>query len=142
MNTKEVKAGTIGEFFGTLQQCVVETWRKHLITNKHSKHVILDDFYTDAPDLVDAIIEGWMGSTGEKVENYKNNFTAEKIDALEYLKLLKDFTKLGVEDFIDSKDTEVLSLVDDFLNLINSTIYKLNQLSESKMMSLRDYIRS
>ena len=37
----------IEEFFGTLQQSMVETWRSHLMTNKYSEHIALDEFYSD-----------------------------------------------------------------------------------------------
>ena len=35
---------TIEELFGTLQQSVVASWRKHLRTAKYSKHIALDEF--------------------------------------------------------------------------------------------------
>ena len=38
---------TIEELFGTLQQSVVSTWRKHLRTAKYSKHMALDKFYNE-----------------------------------------------------------------------------------------------
>ena len=38
---------TIEEFFGTLQESVVTTWRKHLKTKKCSNHMALDEYYKD-----------------------------------------------------------------------------------------------
>ena len=62
-----MKANTIEEFFGTLQQSVVEEWRKHLKTSKYSKHMALDEFYTEMPEKVDKLIEDYQGING-KVE--------------------------------------------------------------------------
>ena len=36
---------TIEELFGTLQQAIVGSWRKHLRTAKYAKHEALDEFF-------------------------------------------------------------------------------------------------
>ena len=66
---------TIEQLFGTLQQSVVSTWRKHLRTAKYAKHMALNDFYEDMPEKVDALIEAWMGVNGK---NGKTKFVCSK----------------------------------------------------------------
>ena len=66
---------TIEQLFGTLQQSVVSTWRKHLRTAKYAKHIALNEFYEDMPEKVDALIEAWMGVNGK---NGKTKFVCSK----------------------------------------------------------------
>ncbi len=137
MDIKDIKANNIEEFFGTLQQSVVESWRKHLKTDKYSEHIALNEFYEEMPDLVDDLIEAWMGING-KVKEYKNNFTEEKMGTIEYLETLKEFVKNGKEDFMEEDELE--SLCDDILSQIDSTLYKIKELKENKFMDLKDFL--
>lgn len=120
---------TIGEYFGTLQQSVVSTWREHLKTSKYSAHVALNDFYDEMPEKVDTLIEAYMGKYG-KVQDYKN-IMPEDLDAIDYLTVLGKFAIAGRNEFINAEDTELWSDVDDILNLIDGTLYKLRELKES-----------
>lgn len=124
---------TIAEFFGTLQESITAEWRKHLQTNKYSDHMALDDFYKEMPEKVDALIEAYQADN-DVVKDYKN-VLKDDMDALEYLEELKKITKEGRELL---KSSELESLTDDILSLIDSTIYKLKHLKES--MSLKDYL--
>ena len=117
---------TIGEFFGTLQTSVTVEWRKHLQSGRYSEHNILDDFYKDMPEKIDALIEAWQADN-DIVEDYKNVLD-EDLDALQYMEALKQHTLDGRE-LMTSPELE--SLCDDILSLIDSTIYKLKHLKES-----------
>ena len=85
----------IEELFGTLQQSVVATWRKHLRTHKYSKHMALDEFYKEMPEKVDDLIEAWMGENGRKVNSFENLITSRNMGTLAYLKELKRVCKEG-----------------------------------------------
>ena len=126
---------TIEEFFGTLQESVVMTWRKHLKTKKYSSHMALDEYYKDAPELIDGLIEAWQG-THDKVEDYVNLLEGKEFDtAVDYLTELRNITKEG-RKLMDSSELE--SDVDSILSLIDGVIYKLKELKEG--VSLMDYI--
>lgn len=126
---------TIEEFFGTLQESVVMTWRKHLKTKKYSSHMALDEYYKDAPELIDGLIEAWQG-THDKVEDYVNLLKGKDFDtAVDYLTELRKITKEG-RKLMDSSELE--SDVDSILSLIDGVIYKLKELKEG--VSLMDYI--
>jgi hypothetical protein len=129
---------TIEELFGTLQQAVVGSWRKHLRTAKYGKHVALNDFYEELPDLVDALIEGYMGATGKKIKGYDNIIQSKNMNTLTYLQELKKICKQGYELLDDNEELE--GLLDDIVNLINSTLYKVKELSESSIIDLKDYV--
>lgn len=129
---------TIEELFGTLQQSVVGAWRKHLRTSKYSKHMALDEFYTEMPEKVDALIEAWMGVNGKKPKQFDNILKSKNMNTLDYLKSLKKVVKDGYE-LMDEHD-ELEALLDDIAELIDSTIYKIKELSESEIIDLKDYI--
>ena len=128
----------IEELFGTLQQSVVASWRKHLKTDKYSKHEALDEFYKEMPELVDKLIEDWMGVNG-KVEGYKNLLDdSAEMTAIEYLQQLKKIVKDGYE-LMGEKELE--ADLDSIASQIDSTLYKLKELDEHKTMkSLKNYI--
>lgn len=126
----------VEELFGTLQQSVVASWRKHLKTDKYSKHEALDEFYKEMPELVDKLIEDWMGVNG-KVESYTNLLDgSEKMTAVEYLNKLKSIVKDGYKLM---REKELEADLDDIASQIDSTLYKIKELKES--MSLVNYLR-
>lgn len=133
-----MKANSIGELFGTLQQSIVDEWRKHLKTSKYSKHMALDEFYTEMPELVDQLIEDYQAINGI-VDDYKNVFDASTMNALEYLEELRKFIKDSRAEFIEG-ESELESDLDNILSMIDSTIYKVRELKENKIMSLKNYL--
>ena len=135
-----MKANNIGELFGTLQQSVVAEWRKHLQTGKYSKHMALDEFYKDMPEAVDDLIEAYQGHNSVKVEDYKNIIDATEYDALGYLEALHDMIH---ESKYLLEGSELLSLLDECLSIIDSTMYKLRELKEdmTTLTSLKSYIK-
>lgn len=133
-----MKANSIGELFGTLQQSIVDEWRKHLKTSKYSKHMALDEFYKEMPELVDQLIEDYQAINGI-VDDYKNVFDASTMNALEYLEELRTFVKESRPEFIEG-ESELESDLDNILSMIDSTIYKVRKLTENKIMSLKNYL--
>lgn len=127
----------VEELFGTLQQSMVETWRSHLKTNKYSEHIALDEYYSEIIDKVDALIENWMG-THDKVEDYVNLLQDEEYESIQYLEALREIVVEG-RDLMDSSELE--SNVDDILGLIDRTLYKLKELTESKITPLSKYVK-
>lgn len=134
-----MKASNINEYFGTLQQTVVGSWRKHLKADNNDIHVILNDYYDDVIDLVDTLIEDYMGIY-DKIESYENVFKEEEYDVIEYFEELREFTKSGKDLF---EEDELISDIDDILSLIDSTLYKLKNLTnakEGRVRSLKDFL--
>ena len=129
---------TIEELFGTLQQSVVGSWRKHLRTAKYAKHEALDEFYKEMPEKVDALIEAWMGANGKKLGKFENTLSSANYNTLSYLKELKKVCRQGYEVLDENEELE--SLLDDIVNLINSTLYKVKELSESNVKNIVDFI--
>ena len=129
---------TIEELFGTLQMSVVAGWRKHLKSAKYGKHIALQEFYEEMPDKVDALIEGWMGAHGKKVGAFQNVLSSSNLNTLKYLGELKKVCRQGYDLLDDNEELE--SLLDDIVNLINTTLYKVKELSESNLIDLSKYV--
>ena len=131
---------SIEELFGTLQQSVVSTWRKHLRTAKYSKHMALNDFYEGMPEKVDALIEAWMGVNGRKIKSYDNILQSKNMNTLSYLKELRKIVKQGYA--LMNGEAELEAKLDDIVELIDSTLYKVKELSENKVkfVDLKDFI--
>ena len=115
---------SVGEFCGTLMQSVVEMWKAHLMTDKYSDHMALDEYYKEMPEKVDSFIESFLSIDG-KIDNYKNTLTFDD-DAIEYLTELKSLVVDGRDKYAST--TELESAIDDVLSLIDSTLYKLKEL--------------
>lgn len=131
------------EFFGTLQDSITDEWRKHLEADDHDVHVILDEFYKEMPEKVDALIEAWQADH-DVVKDYKGQIEANDKDPLQYLEELKKFTKEGRAELLEG-ESELESLCDDILAQIDSTMYKLKRLTRYRkdegVVSLSDYIK-
>jgi hypothetical protein len=138
-NGNNMKANNVEELFGTLQQSVVGIWRKHLKTHKYSKHMALDEFYKEMPEKVDALIEAWMGANNRKIKSYDNILSSRNQGTLQYLKELKSVVKSGYALMNGEKELE--ALLDDIVEMIDSTLYKVKELDENHVkMDLKDYI--
>lgn len=118
----------VEQFFGTLQQSIIDMWRAHLETNKYSSHMALNDYYDDMPELVDQLIEDYMGIHG-RVFDYSSIINARDFESpVQYLTHLRRF-------IVDNKgmftESELLSDIDNILSLVDSTLYKLKELVEN-----------
>lgn len=120
----DMHADSIEEFFGTLQDSVVEAWRSHLVTDSYAQHIALNEFYTGMLELVDALIEDYNGIYG-KVTVFSSVFGdfGPEMSPVDFLNRLTDFIIDGEERFL--KDQELQSDVDAILSLIDSTKYKI-----------------
>lgn len=136
---------TVEELFGTLQQSVVSAWRKHLKAYKYSDHMALDEFYDEMPEKVDDLIEAWMGVNGKKLKNYTNILNSSNMGTLKYLHELRRLVKQGYP--LMNGESELEAKLDDILELIDSTLYKIKELggentneNKYKMKDLKDFI--
>lgn len=130
---------TIEYYFGTLQQSSVEAWKEHLKTDKYSKHKALNEFYDEIVELVDTLIEDYIGIYG-KPKDFKNQMMPDDSGVIKYLENLRLFVLDGREELIDKKDTELWSDIDAILSLIDKTLYQLKELKESSFKSLVEFI--
>lgn len=129
---------TVGNFFGTLQECVTIIWRFHLKTRKHHVHVTLNEFYEKALDIVDDIIEQYQGICGVVEEPFVNCIVGDGKTEGEYLTELKAFVENN--KCVLGDHSEINSTIDEFLALIDSTNYKLIAFTESAVKSFDEFV--
>jgi hypothetical protein len=118
------------EYLGTLQEVTTEIWKLHLQTNEYKTHKELQNLYNELFDLVDNLIESYQGKYGiikglKSVLSFKES--EKVVDCIHKLADFIDDNKLVlVDNSEEDDDSELLSLVDDILNLFNKTIFLLS----------------
>lgn len=122
-----MKASSVNEFLGTLLQSVTDAHTMHLATKKFSTHKALNDYYDDASDAVDELIEAMQGIDGE-IE--LKSLTIPTDDPIKYFEELRELAVSGKSEFID--DDEIASDCDNVISLIDQTLYKLKELKENR----------
>ena len=129
---------TVANFFGTIQECVTIVWRFHLKTRKHHIHVALNEFYEKALDIVDDIIEQYQGICGVVEDSFINCIVGDGKTEGEYLTELKAFVENN--KCVLGDHSEINSTIDEFLGLIDSTLYKLTSFTESAVKSFDEFV--
>lgn len=126
-----------------LQDSVMHSWKMHLKAKKYSVHVILEEYYNEAFDMIDAFIEHCQGLCNCIIVD--DNITINMIKSEEpvtYFTTLKDYIVKIANDAnnFNENNLEIKSDIDDIIRLIDSTLYKLNHLTESKIKSFDTFV--
>lgn len=98
---------------------------QHWQTRNYATHKALKKYYEAIPDLVDKLVETYMGRNG-LVGDFEEEFEIEK-DPVRYFKALQKYVDESRKHL--PKDSELQNIIDEILDLINSTLYKLQNLS-------------
>lgn len=125
-----------------LQDSVLHSWKLHLKAKKYSVHMILEEYYDDAIDMVDALIEHYQGIC--QCDIIDTNIVPDIVKSDEpftYFTNLKDYLLNFINFGIFTEKTfELKSDIDDILRLIDSTLYKLSHLTESNIKSFEEFV--
>lgn len=92
----------------------------HFKTNSYAQHVALDDYYKDIVEIFDRLTETAQGEYGTLL-TLRVPVAVEVEDILEYLTKLADY----IEKNYKVLKSYQISILDDGLELIYKTIYKL-----------------
>lgn len=96
----------------------------------YAAHMALGSYYDEIPDMVDSLVEAYQGKHGI-LKGYE---PAERFDeyskegALKYFKALATYVD-RVYNKIPKDDTNIINQLDNFKDLIYTTIYKLENLA-------------
>lgn len=115
-----------GEFFITLLHASTSAHLLHLQTRSFSEHSALDGLYSGLADLTDSLIEAFQGKYG-LVANYPSGYSAPVGAALEFVSRLGDYVEANRASLGD--DSELQNIIDEIMQLIDSTIYKMRFLA-------------
>ena len=98
---------------------------QHWQTKNYSAHKALKKYYSAIPDLVDRLAESYMGRNG-RMGNFDEEFEIEK-DPVRYFQALQKYVDDSRKHLGD--ESELQNIIDEILDLINSTLYRLQNLS-------------
>jgi len=98
---------------------------QHWQTRSYANHKALQKYYEAIPDLVDQLVESYIGRYGPLTE-FEEEFEIEE-DPVRYFKALQKYVDENRKHL--PKDSELQNTIDEITTLIDSTLYKLQQLS-------------
>jgi hypothetical protein len=109
-------------FAVTMLHSSTNTHLEHWSTNSYAQHIALGEFYDGIIEATDELVEAYMGIYGQ-IKNFPDSYHKPTGTPLEYLKKLQAFVKEARTNL--PKDTEIVQLIDNIAQLIDTTIYKL-----------------
>ena len=109
-------------FAATLLHSSTNAHFEHWSTNSYAQHIALGDFYSEIINATDELVEAYMGIYGQ-IKKFPNSYHQPTSTPLEYLKSLQNFVKDARPNL--PKDSEIVQLIDNIAQLIDTTIYKL-----------------
>ena len=126
-----------------LQDSVLLSWKMHLKAKKYSTHIILQEYYDDAIDIIDGFIEHYQGICNCEIVkcDIRSNIVGGD-DPISYFTNLKNYVSDFANDSSNFNDRtfEIKSDIDDLLRLRDSTLYKLTNLTESVIKSFDTFV--
>lgn len=117
-----------GEFILTLFNARTVAHVIHLQVSgpgSYAKHVALADFYGAIVDLADRLAEAYQGLSGQLIEFKGASYKLEK----DPLKMLDGLKAAAMTARAECESPMIQQIIDDIVELIASTSYKLKQLA-------------
>ena len=108
-------------FVATLLHSATNAHFFHFSTDSYAKHKALGKYYEEITDLVDNLVESYMGKYG-KLTSFPSVYHQPK-DPIRYMESLQSFVADARQDL--PQDSELQNLIDEIADLINTTTYKL-----------------
>ena len=112
----------MGEFILTLLHAATNTHILHWQTKSFAEHTALGEFYSELPELIDAVVEAIQGLT-EEIIVYPKDYYPPLDNGLDELLSLKEYVQENRN--VLPQNSEIQNLVDEIASSIDSTIYKL-----------------
>jgi hypothetical protein len=115
----------MSELVMKLMDAKTNTHVLHLGTRSYAVHMALNSFYNDIGESADSIAEAWQGSYEELLQ-FPDPAPLQK-DAIAYLRSLRMWIDNNRDAACD--DSEIQNLIDEAVDTIDGTLYKLRFLS-------------
>ena len=116
-------------FFGLLMGAKTIVHIHHTQTmgdNAYAKHMALGSLYEDSVDVIDSIIETYQGAKNTIITYDKEALTyGLNMEPLSYLTSLKKMIVSNKYKIISEDHSHIHNELDNFITLIDKTIYKL-----------------
>lgn len=115
------------EMVSKLRFSVEQTQVYHWQSQSYSEHIALNEYYDGIPDIVDGIVESYQGKygiqKGYKLFEVRDYSTPEEV--INFLKKLDEDVEMLRQSI---KETYIQNQIDNVLQLIETTVYKLENL--------------
>lgn len=122
INEADKKEIDIPNLIGLLFQSRDISHIVHLSTGSYAGHKALNEYYDSIIDLIDELAEIYQGINGKvSIEIPSSKAT----DIIQYFDTLHNTLKKAKETI---ENDEILAKIDDILELISTTLYKLKEL--------------
>jgi hypothetical protein len=116
---------------GTLLMSVTFGHLFHLCTTDYPSHIALNEYYEKMPDKVDTLAEAYLSTT--KAANFQVCIVPTSSCPISYLDRVLEYVLTYQEQKLQG-ESAFNSLVDDCVNQIRSTLYKLKRLKGGKKL--------
>lgn len=120
---------------GTLLMSVSYAHLFHLIRSSYATHMALDEYYKEMPESVDRLAEAYLAETN--VAKFACCVVPTNDDPIDYLTDIRNYLIEYPKQTAGELKSNFQSLLDDAVNIIESTLYKLKRL-QSGMKSFSD----
>jgi len=94
----------------------------HLQTTSYAEHKALNEYYDNLLDLVDGLLESYMGTVGKRV-NFKIP-ASEYVNPKQHLTQLKQYV-MKHRTVFGEENTHLQNIIDEIIALITKTLYLL-----------------
>jgi len=119
----EAPSNVMGEFAMCLLNGVTAGHIHHLGTDSYSQHMALGDFYVELDKRADKFMEAYQGRYSKIIFAEKALFLGENgLELVQYICDQIEYYRNGVGF---PQDSELQNIVDELLDLADSTKYKL-----------------
>ena len=118
----------VSQFVSTLFASRTQAHIFHLQTDSFAAHKALNEYYDGIVDLVDSFVEGYQGKYGI-VQGYMNVALQEYQSCdgvIAYFTILDAY--ITKTRSMVAQDSYLQNIIDEIVDLINSTLYKLKYL--------------
>lgn len=109
------------QFVAVLLHSATATHFLHLQSQSYAQHVALAEYYDAIVDLADKWAEAYQGAY-DRITTYPSDFALAK-DPVQYLQTIKRYVDAHRKEL--PSDTALQNIVDEIVDLIDSTLYKL-----------------
>jgi DNA-binding ferritin-like protein len=109
-------------FLVTLLHSSTNTHLQHWTTKSYAQHKTLGKFYENIVELTDQLAEAYFGCYGQ-ITKFPDTYHLPRGEPLGYLQSLQKFVKDARGDL--PKDSEIVQLIDNISQEIDTTIYLL-----------------
>lgn len=111
-----------GNFFGFLFSAANQAHKIHLATGRISKHLALEEFYTEVRSITDELVEVYQGCYEKIIPINFQEITLT--EPLEFVSYVKSYIKANRKE-VQGEETHIANIIDEIMAITDRTLYKI-----------------